>query len=310
MKCTKLLLGLGLVVALTSCDTGESEITQKFNSPALNIISSVADGSVVVSDGGYLFDLIVTSQTGTVTGTLIMNNQNVTFSTPQMHYSAPTMIDAIFNNIDVMSTGGLSVPVSGMVMATSNYFLPGSWGVSSDFNPSYGQSIPIISIAKYKLGNEYMVRTFQKNTFFGGETKTTFPYMGDVQNYTTDKIGYGVILTKDKETNEYTADLHLYNAKFTDVPQEPIKKEIIVKGLPVVFGNGKITFEGTDIVPDVVEGTSSTPNEDYIFNSVSFTTTNDELTTATIKYEVASKYYGSFSGKYAVTQANSNLPNN
>lgn len=90
----------------------------------------------------------------------------------------------------------------------------------------------------------------------------------------------------------------MYNAKFSDSPNEPTKAAIYVKNLPVVFSSTGMTISGEDVIPEVLDGSTTTPNERYVFNTINFKTTDANLTQCEISYEVAGMYYGNFSGNY------------
>ena len=304
----KILFGGVMMLFLTGCNTNDFESIQKFNSNALNIISSVENGATVVTTGTYTYDLNVGKQEGTVsTSNLIFNNATVSFTTEAMNY-ASSGPDAVFTNINATTSGVLTLPLTGNILTTSRYYLPASFGISSPYNPAYGNTLPLVTVGVYNLGNSYVVKTFQPNTFWVGKTTTTYPFMGVTETYETEDILYGLILKLDKEANDNKADILMYNAKFSNVPQEPIKALIMLKDLPVSFDNGRISISATDVIPEIAEGTQSTPYPTYVFNTLTFNTTNEELSTATFNYQVAGMYNGTFSGKYVITPKNT--PNN
>lgn len=297
MKKLFIMAGASLLVSLTGCNSenNSGSYTQKFGTAPINLITSVVDGTTTVSKGTYMFDLTISGQTGTIsTNDLTVNNSSVSFKTPELKY-ASSGYDAIFKNVEATATGNMTYNlVNGTFIATPFYFYPGQIGINSPYNPPTGFNLPDILVASYTLAGMCVVKTFQQNTFFTGETTTTYPYMGEIAHYSTKDIMYGLIL----DLSNNTATLIMYKAKFSGVPQEPVKTQINLNNLPVDFSNGMIRIKAEDVIPDVVEGGQTTPNEDYIFNNIEFATTSEDLTSARITYTVAGRYTGTFMGSY------------
>ena len=151
-----------------------------------------------------------------------------------------------------------------------------------------------IVVANYTVGDMYRINTFQTNTFFKGRTTTYYDFRGEENTYNTDGIMYRMIL----DTQKMTATMIMYNAKFTDVPQEPVKTVLIIKGLDLEFSPDGIKASGSDIIPDWYEAGALTPVPSFTINSVEFKTTNDYYTQAVIDYVVADAYTGHFEGSY------------
>ena len=304
----KSLLGMGIVAALpllSSC-TGEDKFQQTvpFNATTLNVITNVADGTTTVSPGRYAFSLTMTNtgQSGIINASNIQTNPDapLSFTTEEKSYTGDTYM-AYFQNVTSSSIN----LVNANFLLTGYYYRPSQFNIDAEF-PGYGDVV----LASYSIGESYKVRTFQPETFYKGNTVTSYPYMGQQQNYATDKIYYRLSL--DHESNQAT--IYIYNAKFSDSP-EPVKEQIVLEDLPVSSNGGEITVTGSNIVPLVLEGGQLTPNENYIFKDISFRTSNDLLTQCEIGFTVQASmtvggntisydYLGSFSGDYIYNAPN------
>lgn len=299
-----LLTGATLLIA-SSCsklDDGYQEVTRTINGPAVSIITDLDNNSVIASYGNYAYDLKMTetSNTGFVTSPeLIANNVSLAFISDTQNYLS-TGYDAYFTNVKA-DAGNTSMPINNASILAlyiqDNEFNKYGYYINTDNAAKYTYTInsisPWITVAKYNIGDSYRVNTFPLNSFFKGVTTTTYPMGDKVASNETQDITYRFILDVEKNT----AVMIIYNSKFSASPMEPVKT-IIVENLAVEFTPTAIKITGKDIVPDIVEGSSSTPNEDFILNSVEFTTTDNIYTLAKLDFTVADKYTGHFEGSY------------
>ncbi|MCH5229402.1 MAG: hypothetical protein J1F12_05340 [Muribaculaceae bacterium] len=282
------LLGL---VAFTSCGKSESTITQTYNLNAVNLITDVTDGSTFASEGWYYFDLTISDMKGSVAASnLILNNTAVNFTSAVEPYTS-TGYDIYFKNLTVPSQN----VTDGNFLLSPYFYFPKMYNITSA--DMYVPQASLVLIANYNVGENYKVKTFQKNTFYVGKTTTQYNMMGVDQTYETEDIYYQLSL----DLKESKAQLLMFNAKFSNVEQEPKKAQINLNDLKVEYTDGVIKVYGENIIPEVVEGNATTPNEDFIFNTIEFTTTSEDLTQCEIKYQVAGRFYGSFTGAYADT---------
>lgn len=291
MKKTLLFGGIALLLSMTACDSNNSKTTQKFSVPVYNVLTSLTDGTTSISPAYYTFDLITSSMVGTISEEgLIIDNSAVNFITDEVKYKSYTLNDALFSNIEATTTGTMTYALTNGTFNLNPYFyVP---------NKQYTPATPYALIASYNLGSEYKVVTYFIDPYYVGDTNTQYTIQGTQQRYKTDNIVYGVKLN----LKEMTATISMYNAKFTDVPQEPTKAQINIAGLPLTFSNGAIIIKGENIVPTVVEGGVETPYEDFMINSIEFRSTSSNLVSASINYVVAGMYYGSFTGDYATLE--------
>ena len=303
-------LVLGVLVTLptlTSCN-GDNDFYQTvpFYTSAINIITNLGDGTTTASEGNYGFSLTITntSQTGYIYASNIAIDKDapLSFTTDEQSYSTSTPYNAYFENVK-SSTVNLK---NANFLLTPYFYQPALYKINANF-PDYKDII----VASYNIGETYLIRTFLPETFFVGETTTQYPYMGQQQSYNAKDIFYQLSLN----LKENTATIYIYNAKFSDSP-EPRKEMIVVSGLTPSYSADGITVTGANIVPEVGEGGTTTPNEDFIFKAIKFQTTNPGLTECKIDFtveahmnmkgnQISYDYLGTFEGAFEFTN---NIP--
>lgn len=288
------LASVACIASLTSClKDGKEEYTRSFPTKPINIITNLEDGSTTVSTGGtYQFDLNYTELTGTIsTSNLIVNNNSWNFSTPSSRFLSYNYSNALFFNPGGYINNNTDLPIlNSTFLGTPYFYVNTNYAGDYTYVPNYGYIIA----ASYMIGDKYLVRTFQEDTFFSGETVTSYPYQGETVTAKPEGITYRIHL--DLENNK--AVFIIYNAKFSGVPAEPVKEVIIVEGLDVEYSKDGIVITGENLVPEIGEANATTPYPSYIFNSIRFETTDDLLTECKISYKVAGIYNGEFTGKY------------
>lgn len=282
------------IAAMTSClHDSKEEFTRSFPTKPINIITNLEDGTTTTSTGGiYQFDLNFTDLTGTIsTSNLVINNNSWNFTTNPGPFMSMNYSNALFYNPrgDINNNASLDLNNS-TFFGTPNFYVNTSYAGDYTYVPDYGYVIA----ASYQIGDKYLVKTFQEDTFFAGETTTTYPYQGQTVTANPEGILYRIHLNLEKNK----AALIMYDAKFSGVPQEPKKEVIIIDGLDVEFSKDGIVITGENIIPEIGESNATTPYPSYVFNSVRFETTDNLLTECKISYKVAGIYSGEFTGKY------------
>lgn len=310
MKNLYLFGGAALLMALSACTKdGYQEITSTAVAQAISIITSEDDGSVVVTPGNYSFNITIKNYEGSgsvASPDLIANNTSLNFTTADQSYQS-SGYDFFFQNVKA-TAGSTSMEINNdkflavyyydeMYNQYGYYYDPTDIGKYTYILNNYP---PYIAVAKYNIGSAFRVNTFPLNPFFRGETVTTYP-MG-VGTFTNDKMVYRFIINKDKDTNEFTADLILYNARFAQEMGTTLTA-ILVPGLSVDFSSTGVSITGENIEPFVYgDGGQYTPYPNYVFNSFNFKTTDAYYTYAVIDYKVAGMFNGHFEGSYLNTK--------
>lgn len=292
------------ILLMASCSTDSGESTAKFSVPAYNLITYPQTGAAPVVEAGiYAYSMDLNNATTVITAELTngdSSNRNITLSGNPMSYKA-YYYNAGGNTHEILymekmdagtATGGELWRDFKGELTTLAFVPPTIPGIPAVTYPML--SALRYSVISYYIGADKYVRTFWNDITFNGKTQTEYTGRdGQVKNFTTDKIKYRVRMDLDKKT----AMVVFYDAKFTDVEQEPTKTNIVLENLPVTFDNNGYTIAGTDIVPKCFENGTGVPNENYKFNSFTLTCGGD-LTQAACSYEVAGIYKGSFTGSY------------
>lgn len=198
--------------------------------------------------------------------------------------------DVIFKNLTGQVTGNMNYPVSGSLFYASPFYFYSNAQIG-EYTYNYNQLL-YAGVIQYTMGNEYSVKTFPQHAFFFGETHTSYGASTNV----TDEILYRVDIYS--ENNESKARMIMYNAKFSDSPGEPTKTAILLEGLELSLSPNSIVITGDEITPKVFEAGGWTEYPTFVFDNISFTTTDPYLVKASINYKVAGIYSGSFSGSY------------
>lgn len=293
----KLLLPiLSLGIMLASCGTDVKDTTKTISYVASNLITPLDGSPAYATNCVYSFHFNLTQGTASVaTDNLIINNSAQTLTTDTV-----SITNRIYNSGEVIGINGAkgylnnrATPVTDLNMVISSLFYydqtnaPGITGIPLAY-------VTPKVIGKYRIGNEYEVRTFSHDEFFAGKTVTTYPGAEGMETFETEGMLYRVVIN----VKDNTADVVIYNAKFA--PKAPELTGVILTGLKVAWGAAGYEISGTNLVPSIIEGYAATPNETYKFDSFSFSTTSDNLVSAKIDYSVAGRFQGAFTGAYMV----------
>lgn len=296
MKKILLFGSLALSMGLASCEKGgESTSTESYG--AYNLITNLDTNESFVSTATYTFAFNWSLSTGAVTSdNIVINNSNWTLSTTETPLYVAGNEVIMYPTGSVSGSSNLTLNSPEFIIAPTVPFGYGGVYYNDITVPGYTTPSPNRSylVANYKLANEYRVCTFIPDAFFYGTTRSTYPSSGGTQSFSTDDISYRIVMN----LKDMKASLIIYNAKFSDNPNEPTKTAIIAEGLDLEFVNGGYTITGEDIIPLTVEGNQTTPMDRYIFNKIAITNTSYNLATANISFTVAGIYTGEFSGSY------------
>ena len=292
-------------LSLMSCNKeGYNEIQRTLGGPAISIITSLSDDNVIVTPGTYAFYLKITdsSTSGTVASPdLIADNTSLKFTTNDQGYKS-TGYDAFFEN----ATG--TVGNTTMELNNANFLASFIYDEANnkygyyydetkigDYTFNLNPYAPYITVAKYNIGSSYRVNTFPIESFFKGTTRTTYP--ANPQGFQTSDITYRFSIKKDKDSNVYTADLILYNARFAaEMPMA--LTAVLVEDLDVEFTSTGVRITTENKIPKWFTNGEFLPLDRYIFKSVEFNTTNEYYTTGSLRYHVGEDYDGYFEGSY------------
>lgn len=292
MKKIYLLGSLTLLLGVTACNDKENYYEATYHVPTLNILTSTSDGVGVASECTY--DYYAKTSGGKNTGNVTAKSIQIEGSSYNLKTSDGSFVTngftVSFSNLAGTLSGNKTYPVSDGKFSFTNYInTPKLLGlnVNVDLPEQF-------AICQYNIGEDYFMNTFPANAFYSGVTTTTYPGANGQESNTTKTIPYQLKLN----IGDNTATMYMYNAKFSGVAAEPPKSQINLEGLTVEYLNGVVTVKGENIVPVVVEGTVSTPYENFIFNNIEFKTTTPDMSECEINYTVAGRFTGNFQGSY------------
>lgn len=286
MKKSLLMIPAATLLLLTSCANDDPTLVQTWGMNAYNIITPVGeDAEAYAQNGSYAFENDVYASTVKVgVNNLIINNVPYKFTTSALattgngyafQFSAPYIY--LENGSQIQSFSGL---VTSLINGPANLnieSIPGISGVS-DFGRACAVTFEIPGVAN--------VASFPREAYYTGSTSTTYP---GGENKSND-IAYRVILDMEKSK----ALMVIYGAKFAEAMP---KLTFILRDLDFKAVRGGYTLTGENLVPETADG-SLYPN--FAFDNIKFSTTNKNLTDASIEFSVAGRFTGSFKGSYLI----------
>ncbi len=314
----------GLLLASCNNEPGKNTVTETYFT--CNMIFPLAGGEGSMSEGVYTFFLDRNEDLMTIsTEKLKFDNTDHKFASAPVAVEYPTPYQVYLQGVTAdQSTGGMLL--NGGTFLISPYQLPNDFDPTSVFTPAYknangqaeyipgtifhpalSKNVSPLVVSNYRLGNEYMVRTFICDAFYSGDTTTSYIYDGQQSTNVSKNTVYRVIIDVQKSK----AGIVIYKAKFSSSPHEPLKEAIYLPDLDVKITSNGYVISGQDIVPLIPEGTSYYPNPEgvtpmpaYTFKSFHMMTTNTWMTDVIMNYTVNnptdenSSYNGLFSGSY------------
>ena len=318
MKKTVFLLMASAGMLLSSCTMGSGENSRTVGYTTCNMITPLNGGEPTLSYGSYVFSFDFNAGTaGVSTNTLMIDNKAYSFSTDPVKYTDYGYRQVIQGLTGLVNNGNMEIKDATFMTAIPE--IPENFNPTRIFTPTEKNdkgvvsylpgtiyapnvsSVGLMVVANYTMGNEYQVKTFTSDVFYTGDTSTSYQVDGASQVNQTKSIVYRIIMDIEKKK----AALVMYNAKFSNSPQEPEKAAIYVPGLDVNFTGNGYEITGTDIVPYMYEGSLTMPDpdlytkyENYKFDSFRLSTTDKWLSSVMITYKVGGVYNGSFAGKY------------
>ncbi len=282
------------MLALGACSTDVEDTVTTARYATCNLVSPQGEGESFASKGIYGFYFNMTKGVASVsTNDLKIDNMSYSFTTDTAAYRNYAYQEGELIRMKDLKgylNNNRELPVN-----EANFDITSLFYVSNVPVPGYSTrpvSFPYV-IAQYDAAG-WSVATFQEDAAYHGTTLTMYQDSeGKPQSFENPDMLYRVIIDVDKKK----ADIIIYNAKFAAAMPKPLTA-IILKGLEVTWKKGGYEIKGTDIVPEVVEGTSTTPNAQYAFNNFTFSTDGKAMVSAKVAYQVAGRFIGSFEGSY------------
>lgn len=149
-----------------------------------------------------------------------------------------------------------------------------------------------ISVMTLNIGSSYVLKTIQNEMAFSGKTTTLINGENPYSNA-------GIVYQLNLDIANGKASVTIYNAKFAEAA--PNIRILRLRNLTLKADRSSgYTVTGTDIVPEVLEGSEWVPNQRFTFNEFRLVPTSDNLSIASINYCVAGVYTGTCVGTYIV----------
>lgn len=305
MKQNVLFAGLFAAAAMfTSCNTGGDDgnySSMGMGSCNLVIPSDASKEVSVQSDGNYTFKFYLDRGTAVITSTSInLGGDKVVLHTDELPYNTYLFGNNIQSiNVKANNAGMASNhPVTNLNCNLVNSFW---WddilATSISGIPSWENLRTGVLELSYDVDG-YTVRTFGADRVYKGETMTQVDSSNGLSSYSTTEMLYRVVMNVDKKK----ADVVLYRAKFSD--QMPVTiSAMVLKDLDLSFSRNGFIVSGTDVVPAVAEGISTTPYPNFTFKTFNLYTVNLEMTNVIADFTVGNAYTGYFEGTCNITNA-------
>lgn len=306
----KIIFGIAAFSMLTmnSCKDNDGTSTMSYPVSTYNLVTPyTGDTDPIVNAATYKFNFDLMAQTVAVSTELALSTSGVTsFVTNNIGYTGGLyqLNEAVAE--DVLTPSGEIINIKANTAGTTNtsldvtdfqclltvfpYIPPTVDGIEAVSCP-YGYEYAVMS---YNLGDRYQVRSFWPDVTFKGSTTTHYPYGTENKTFTNKDVLYRVKMDLEKKT----ATVIMYNALLAEEMPKAISN-IVLKNLPVVFSNQGYSINAENVVPEVYEAGTATPNTRFVFNNFSLVVEGD-LTEAAISYKVANVYEGNFTGSYIV----------
>lgn len=281
---------------LPSCNDKDEGVDYNYstNVGALNIISNLSDGTTTVSKSNYIFAF---NNEGSVNSAGIkIGDADYSLSIPSTKYATNGYTFLLGKVNGTFSGGGSYYDVLG-----ANFYLTTLFYIPYNTPFSYPGEI---TVAQYKIGDQYQITTFQETTCFSGDLLVTYNYNKIPQNYSEKEVLYQLSLN----LADMTASIVINNAKFSQIPTEQPKNMLRIDGLTLEFKNGLVYAKGADIVPKVYDGSIFDDYTDFLFETIDFHSVTRDLTKGEVNFIMKDKngntFNGVFSGSYTLVSIN------
>ena len=283
MKKTLFTAAIAVTLLATSCSDKDSELTETFGLPLLNLVTG--DGPAKIVGSNYAFTVNYTDQKLDCSTQLPLGDSKLVLDLDDASYK--------FANYG-FQTSVSSIPVEGSATDITNFTCNlSNLQVEA---PEVPGSIQFAKSTQGIIGYNYgdvKVRTFPIDAVYSGYTTTT---INGGSSFTTDKPLYRLKIDPSK----LTATLLIYYGKFSDNPRMP-ELNLRLEGLKVTANETGYVIAGENIVP-VTMG-EGTPYPDFTFAEVSYETLGADLTTGKLTFRIPSKmgeFAASFQGSYLI----------
>lgn len=298
-----LLAAAALAFGLSSCKSDSGMQTLSYSTVTYNLVTSVSDPDyVVVSGSWYKYAFDFNKNTVALSSEIALGeNKNLTLTTDELpfkrgYYNLEGGTYEV-TTIDRQTAGVSGDPISNLnCELTTLVYIPPTVSGIQDMTFPQSSYYTQFTIMEYIAGANYYVRTFWPDVTFRG---TTTSFYQDRNGLTVSADNKDIMYRVIMDFKNGKATVILYNAKFSDVPLEPVKSNIVLKDLTLKFSTKGYEITGENIIPECYEGGIATPNNSYKFNKFTLTSSGD-LVNCNVDFTVAGIYSATFNGAYAL----------
>jgi hypothetical protein len=291
MKKNYLLAGMAVsALMLASCTGGDDPVTSSYSCNLVNVVTSNTDGTTTASEGSYDFKYNLTDATmQMVASDVRVGSNSYNFRTSdQVRFSEGSSSQGVTTAFTASEMTATNSSVTASNLKATIYTV-------YNYNASLGLSTSVWRHFDINYSvNDYNVKTMESDQFFVGDTYSTYVYNEQHKEYTNSGIVYEIRFNVANNS----ADLYIYNAKFAE--EQPSITLMKVPGLKLQFSFGKYLLEGENLIPEVMESGSYTPNPRYVFNTIRFVPSNTDLTQGALSFTVAGMFQASASLTYSL----------
>ncbi len=278
-----ILLGLGL----TACDDSKESPTENYgDSIATLIIPANADENATAQMVQYTFQFDYGNKMAKLgINGLRYKDVDYKFLGENLAFTYNDYYNGRIQNINVgmipNSNGGTSATNVRAQISTMLNFRP---SLMVDMMPVFRQYV-----IDYTVSDIFSAKTFAANSYYFGQTMTTYVYNDQHKEFSTEKPIYNVVMDLAKGT----ATVSIYNPVFAEeMPPSMANTEMQLQGLKIEYQHDSYRVVGENIIPRVREGALMVPNERFIFNNFTLVANSTDLRRANISFKVAGRYDG------------------
>lgn len=303
-----LLCAASALLMLSACDTGSGTNSASLNYLVANLVYNSTSGESYVCAALYNYNFNFDAGTVALScdGLDLGNRTKSKFTSDAVKFNAGMYQDGerygevdVVENVKANVDNDASLPISDFRSEITGLYYTNSipqLGIRDVVGP--------LTIMSYKVGADLYVKSFPVDCVYQGTTNTTFPSEGAIGTFSNNKTAYRVIMNiDDKKIEDSTATVYICDAQFAE--NMPAISVMALKDLSLKFENGGYVISGENVIPQVLEAGSLTPNETFPFTSFTLRALyNGSVSQATISYTVKNVFQGNCFGSYAAVPKN------
>lgn len=274
---------------LTGCNLDKGVSTTYVDVVLCNLVIPADETAEVTAQSNVMYKIQYNFSDGTATVSsdlMKIGGAEISLSSNPMSFS------------EKISTVGYARNFKGSGMMSNGATVSNLTGAESTLFYYYPTVVPgVIGVTQinnrlclgYEIGEEYTVRTFGRDLYFGGETVV---HGQGGTSYSCKDAVYRLYFASDMKT----ATVVMYNISYAE--GMPVLPAICLENLQVSYSAGGYTVSGKNVVPKVMMNGSVNSSEGYTISDFRMQSTGEMLTGCICNYTVSGRYNVSFAGHY------------